>query len=788
MARPRGKSFTQHAQQQKLQQVQQQSIVENTTISTTSTNNEPNVNVQLEYINKLIKWNLHDIDHFIEVLNARISAEETYIQSLERIEKLHPVPEPEIRYFGDARTSYYMATMQYKSSTSGMINGRRELLKTMKLQRQRLHTVRDTQENRRKKIKNILGEKNTNYLQYLLRDYVKRQQAYINKCKEIDSMEVEAEHAASQHQQQRDISSTSTVTTSTTPTVAAVASSGVGGMFDEQGPRKSSDSDHSTSSYDTSYKRRMGGLKALRNQIVNAMSSNVDPNTRVTKLKRDMVDLDREYKKSVVFMERLRRKQIETSQHAIKHSEVMLFDKSEMTKSVLHSILKVEQEMQEKESALTNTVLQATVQMDGRADVALFCNEYDKYKSHFDIPEQIQYDNYFHGTLKDVQFGISLEAYAKLNQQNVPLLIEKCIKAVEDQGGLQKEGIYRISGRQSNLDALKVDFEKDASNVNLSNYDVFTIASVIKVYLREMELPLFALPIKYRAEYSNKDDPTRLRELEYNLSELTEPHRHTLKAVIEHLARVTNHSESNKMNVQNLALIFTPAIFHDHNNAENPGEWCNDKVFSDLITHHHTLFASVEACVTEKSEQQQPRKQSINAGHFPLPANNSNNQPQQQTHALSPTKGLYANNNSNDQPVTPGSTMTLPSPIPQAATVATTNNDNNDIDTSNTNSDHQPTSNSSGLPAAVKMQLGRSDSRGKKILARKDSLNALKLSPSLLHLQKQQQQQQQQQQQKHIRKVSASTKELPPIVAQPETPEPSSSTTTTSTTSTPPVK
>ena len=38
--------------------------------------------------------------------------------------------------------------------------------------------------------------------------------------------------------------------------------------------------------------------------------------------------------------------------------------------------------------------------MDGRADVALFCNEYDKYKSHFDIPEQIQYDNYFHGTLK----------------------------------------------------------------------------------------------------------------------------------------------------------------------------------------------------------------------------------------------------------------------------------------------------------------------------------------------------------------------------------------------------
>ena len=103
---------------------------------------------------------------------------------------------------------------------------------------------------------------------------------------------MEVENAALQHQQQRDISTmSSTITTSTTPTVAAVASSGVGGMFDEQGPRKSSDSDHSTSSYDTSYKRRMVGLKALRTQIVNAMSSNVDPNTRVAKLKRDMVDL-----------------------------------------------------------------------------------------------------------------------------------------------------------------------------------------------------------------------------------------------------------------------------------------------------------------------------------------------------------------------------------------------------------------------------------------------------------------------------------------------------------------
>lgn len=46
--------------------------------------------------------------------------------------------------------------------------------------------------------------------------------------------------------------------------------------------------------------------------------------------------------------------------------------------------------------------------------------------------------------------------------------------------------------------------------------------------------------------------------------------------------------------MQNLSVVFTPAIFHDHNNAEVPGEWRCDSVFEDLITHHKTLFISAE--------------------------------------------------------------------------------------------------------------------------------------------------------------------------------------------------
>lgn len=104
----------------------------------------------------------------------------------------------------------------------------------------------------------------------------------------------------------------------------------------------------------------------------------------------------------------------------------------------------------------------------------------------------------------DVQFGTSLKVYADVHKRNVPLLVEQCIQAVERMGGLQKEGIYRISGRQTAVNTLKLEFEKDEQKVDIDQYDIFTIASVLKVYLRELEEPLLAMSPKQQAEYTGK--------------------------------------------------------------------------------------------------------------------------------------------------------------------------------------------------------------------------------------------------------------------------------------------
>lgn len=100
-----------------------------------------------------------------------------------------------------------------------------------------------------------------------------------------------------------------------------------------------------------------------------------------------------------------------------------------------------------------------------------------------------------------------METYALEHNRTVPLIVVKCCEAIENMGGLQKEGIYRVSGRQANVEQLKHQFELDEEAITLDNnsYDVFTIATALKLFLRELKYPLFDFVAQSRATYnSNK--------------------------------------------------------------------------------------------------------------------------------------------------------------------------------------------------------------------------------------------------------------------------------------------
>jgi hypothetical protein len=167
------------------------------------------------------------------------------------------------------------------------------------------------------------------------------------------------------------------------------------------------------------------------------------------------------------------------------------------------AISKQEEETLSTQSELVKQSLESIYSMDGKKDTDQFLIEYEKLG--FVKPKPIYYINFTYGVCKEILFGSNLNEYCQEHNRTVPLIVTKCIKQVEVLGGLEKEGIYRISGRQTSVDQLKSEFEKNEQVLELdSKFDVFTIASVLKIYLRELKQPLFNLTMQERIEHSSK--------------------------------------------------------------------------------------------------------------------------------------------------------------------------------------------------------------------------------------------------------------------------------------------
>lgn len=145
--------------------------------------------------------------------------------------------------------------------------------------------------------------------------------------------------------------------------------------------------------------------------------------------------------------------------------------------------------------------------------------------------------------------------------RKTPLIVEKCIQAVENLG-MDYEGIYRKSGGTSQLKIITQLFD-NRQPFNLENRDRFNdisaITSVLKNYFRELPEPLltFDLHEKFIECTESKQEATKreveMRELVRNLPR---EHYDTLKYLIIHLYRVQNKAEENRMSSRNLGVVF----------------------------------------------------------------------------------------------------------------------------------------------------------------------------------------------------------------------------------------
>lgn len=140
-------------------------------------------------------------------------------------------------------------------------------------------------------------------------------------------------------------------------------------------------------------------------------------------------------------------------------------------------------------------------------------------------------------------FGRELSEQIEIDGQPVPIIVTKCIEAVEDQG-MDYEGIYRKTGGSSLSKQITQLFERgDYDSFDLRDMDRFndinSTTSVMKSYFRSLPNPLLTHDLHelFVSAASVKDPVAKHETLLGLIKQLPQDHYNTLKALMMHLNR-----------------------------------------------------------------------------------------------------------------------------------------------------------------------------------------------------------------------------------------------------------
>ncbi|VBB27798.1 unnamed protein product [Acanthocheilonema viteae] len=219
---------------------------------------------------------------------------------------------------------------------------------------------------------------------------------------------------------------------------------------------------------------------------------------------------------------------------------------------------------------------------------------------------------------------------SKLTSDDVPVIVDKCIKFISTYGLLQP-GLYRRNGPNVEVRALLAEFRKDPVNVHLlpgSDDMINVVADVLRSFFRQLDSPLVPYHIQDRLfAVANMKEPTRLDEYHEILMGLPRIRIQTLRRILDHLNDVTELANTNLATIENVAKIFGPTLFsvEQGNGADNSFAATMQQVnlVKDLLTHYASIFriSAREMIIKSKMNmlQEKPNQTKARADGFLVP-------------------------------------------------------------------------------------------------------------------------------------------------------------------------
>ena len=168
-------------------------------------------------------------------------------------------------------------------------------------------------------------------------------------------------------------------------------------------------------------------------------------------------------------------------------------------------------------------------------------------------------------------FGTPISITCRKEKRAVPFIVTSCVREVERRG-ISEIGIYRVSGSTPDVQRLKRAYESNPYEAEqlLKECDIHSVAGTLKLYLRDLPESLFTSQIYQQLfdAYSSgtgggnsNDMALESRKHAYlNLfSQIPQnPNQACIVFLIEHMVRVSQFEQTNKMSLHNLATVFGP--------------------------------------------------------------------------------------------------------------------------------------------------------------------------------------------------------------------------------------
>ncbi|KII93467.1 hypothetical protein PLICRDRAFT_121785 [Plicaturopsis crispa FD-325 SS-3] len=547
---------------------------------------------------------------YLSFFEERRKIEETYVDSLLRLHQ----KVKSIDAFLDDRTEKSTARRAWnevRDNVEREAQARQAFLATLIADVVNpLATMKDTQDRTRKRIKEELKESSVTYNDFAENQLPKLKRTYLKKCQDVEEHKAAA-HAAPASPTHPEFHNTPLTNTKSNPNVPSkpiVTSPQPLRPLDRRPSGSAPPARNRSPSSNTAFsdlahqgKRQLNQLIGFLDKSGTIKDGRGESNAlRAVRAKREADEADKEYRKGVHWLETLRLRRAKTLEGAYKSLELFIHESASVIKSVLERYTDNLIATTTTQTQLSGHARAAVDMISPEKDVSVVASQFPRSLASA-IPKPILYYNYHVGPCSDLIFGVGLVDYATargLRDGEIPKIVRICIKEIDDHG-LDAEGIYRVSGRHSVVQELqhKIERDENAFEFNPLTDDVYAASSLLKLYLRELPEPLFRYHLQDRLQHT-EDRADHVSNnfvlLRAKMRRLPPVHQATLKALVEHLARVCAHTEKNKMDAKNLAIVFGSVIFGE-DDMPKPGDLLSvqawkDSLMEDLIIHANILF------------------------------------------------------------------------------------------------------------------------------------------------------------------------------------------------------